>query len=178
MTTDLLQRLQQRDHDAQIELRHRAMPKLRAIALRILKDSIDAEDAAENVFCDFILDHVDKVRHSYAIDAVLRVTIVRNCTRRQATKGRFDSIEDTPLTDDHHPEARIIRVLDEPKLLARLDECMNKLTSRSRCMVRQRIFRNEKLHAIGQVYGITGVAVGKAIRKALKALHQCMEMLK
>jgi len=173
MNADLLERLKQRDPASQQELRLLVFHRVKALCRAILQDEVWAEDMAEDIWMDFLFDHVDRVQHAPAMGAYLRMTTVRRCVRMKSWRKRHDPIDELP--DLQHPERELA-----PDKLARqqdkqrLERCLERLKPQARTVFRLRYEEDLTQDQIASAVGVSKPYIWKVLDKGLKALKACL----
>jgi len=170
----MLEKLRARDHRAQQKLRKRLDPKILAVCRHMLQDQALAQETAEDIWMDFLYEHVDKVQKERALGAYLRMMTVRRCVRIRDWQNRHEEPGDQPPLVGGS-EADMAAALDERRQTARLEECLKRLSRRARRIVRMR-YRNEMTQeSIGKALRVSKQYIGRLIARSLEALRECME---
>jgi RNA polymerase sigma factor (sigma-70 family) len=170
----MLEKLRARDHRAQQELRRRLSPKILAVCRHMLKDEALAQEAAEDIWMDFLYEHVDQVQKERALGAYLRMMTVRRCVRIRDWQKRHEQPEDQPPLVGGS-ETEMVTSLDGRRQTARLEDCLKRLSRRARRIIRMR-YRNEMTQeAIGKALRVSKQYIGRLIARSLEALRECMQ---
>jgi RNA polymerase sigma factor (sigma-70 family) len=170
----MLEKLRARDHRAQQKLRKRLSPKILAVCRHMLQDESLAQETAEDIWMDFLYEHVDKVQKERALGAYLRMMTVRRCVRIRDWQKRHEEPENQPPLVGGS-EAEMAAALDQRLQTARLEECLKQLSRRARRIMRMR-YRNEMTQeAIGKALRVSKQYIGRLIARSLEALRECME---
>lgn len=172
--SDSLTPLQARDPRALAELHQELYRPLQALCFRLLGDSIAAEHAADDVWTDFVVSHVDHLQQGEAAGAYLRMVAVRHCCRLREFQAKHRELPE--LTDDRiGAEDELIRESEARRQTRRLERCLGRLTARARRIVRLRYHREMTQESIGQAVGLTKQYIGRILAKSLEQLRRCME---
>lgn len=174
MTTAMLERLRARDPGAQQELRKRLFGKVKAVCLKVLQNKELAEETAEDIWMDFVYQHVDKVQEEHALGAYLRMMTVRRCVRIRQWQARHDELADqAALSAGSEQDA--VNSLDEMNQVELLERCFSRLSPKVRRVLRLRYFSEMTQDAIGQALGVSKQYVNKVLMKSLEKIRACME---
>ncbi len=172
-TDELLSQLRARDARAIALVRARLLPSLRTLCAGMLANKTLGDEAAEDVVNDFLLSYVETVRQPTAIPAYVRLMAVRRCRRLRAYQQRqvshTESIEHRPS-----PESQVIVEDQRRHLGSKLADCLDRLTPRSRTVLRLRYEHELKLEEIGSLLGSTKQYASRVVTLALAKLHKCM----
>lgn len=172
---DLLARLRARDPETQARVWREHHARLSAICTRILGDAARGEEVAQDVWIDFAYTYVDRVAHPGAMRGYLIMMAIRRA-RRHADRRRRRRREGEPEEQaGEHPERTMVEALHHAALEDRLTDCLDALRPRARQMLRMRFRQELSLREIGEAFGVSKQAVGKAVGKALAALRACIE---
>ncbi len=170
---DVLTLLKNRNRQVQEEVYKAEKMVLEKIAGAILRSSIDAEQLVADVFTDFLFHYVDGVQQSRSIRAYLQMM-----TRRRAIRAREKHLSLVPLQPElrasnsaKDPEERI----DDRLWRQWLDICLRRVRSSARKILKLHFGHGESYSTIGDHLGVTKQAVGKAIKKNLQVLNQCIK---
>lgn len=173
----VLARLRARDPETQAQVWRELHPRLSALCTRIVGDPARGEEVAQDVWIDFAYTYVDRVEKPGAMRGYLIMMAVRRA-RRQAIRRRQHRREGEPEERaSEHQEAPLVEALHHDRLKARLTTCLEELRPRARQMLRMRFREELSLREIGEGFGVSKQAVGKAVRVALAALRACIERL-
>ncbi len=177
MEEDILARLRAREPGAQKELRRAVLPRLVATCARLLSSASCAEELAEDLWNDFLLLHVERLRHASAIHAYLRMMAVTTCRRRNTRAERFADLADAQGAAEASvdPESMLSEAVETRRRQARLAQCLSRLAPRPRALVRMRFSHGLTQEAIGERMGVSKQYVGKVLAKTLDSLRKCME---
>lgn len=169
----LLERLKRREGAAQLELRRSVLPKMVATAQHYLRDEARAEEIAEDVWLDFVLDYVDRIRDERAINRYLHMMTVSRAVRLRRLLRRCEppSERNERTTDPTH---EVIEQIDRPAMVSRLHRCVEALGKKKRRMLRMRFYGDQTFTAIGEALGVSRVYAGRAVREAIEQLTRCM----
>ena len=170
---ELLDQLKARDPAAQAQLRRELFSRVRGTCTRMLRDPVRAEDVAEDIWMDFLFTHVDKVREPRAVSSYLRMMTVRRCMRLREFDARHQEL-DGATEPASNPEESLLGQLDQPRLRARLERCLEKIDGRARWMLQQRFFEEQKLEQIGEAAGVSKQYAGRVVKQSLARLRKCM----
>ncbi len=171
---DLLSRLRAREPRAQEEIRRRLFPRVQAVCLAMLKESVRAEDAAEDIWMDFLFVHVDKVRKESAVGAYLRTLTVRHCLRLRKWQQRHQELDrQAPLVVGSEDDT--LAEVEKRRLFIRLQACLAKLSGKARRILRLRFCHDMTQLNIGQDLGVSKQYAGRVLAKSVESLRRCME---
>ena len=173
---ELLDRLKLRDGQAQLELRQEAFPKVLGTCRHVLKDPVRAEEAAEDIFIDFLYDQVDRVRKSESLWPYLRMMTVRRCIRLRQLERRAKSVDGddlmpAPTVDAEEP---VLCRIDVERDLERLRGCLGRLSNRQKEILRLRFHHELSFSAIGHRLGTSKQYAGRTAKEALGSLRKCV----
>jgi RNA polymerase sigma factor (sigma-70 family) len=173
MNDSLLVKLQARDPAAQQEFRAIAFSKLLSICMQVMKDASAAADLAEDIWMDFLYQHVDKVRQEHAMAAYLRVIAVRRCARVKRWQQFHEELEQHgELADTEGSD--LLSMLEQHRRLKQLGLCLKKLSEKAQGMLHLR-FKNEMTtEAIGVALGVSRQYTSRMLDKSLQQLRRCM----
>jgi len=172
----LLERWDPRDPQRVSEARRALMPSLERICRSILGDGPVAQEVAEDVWTDFLMEHADEVLHPSALPRYLHLMAVRRARRVQELRRRLLPLEGDPGPPEDPPEVAALLAEDERERQRRLARCMSQLTTKCRKVLRLRFHHGRTQEAIGEVFGITKQHAGRILAKALATLRRCMEV--
>ncbi len=177
MADELLSRLKARDRRAQEELRAQMLDRVAAVCRHILGGSSGWREAAEDVWTDFLVEHVQMLRSSAAIAAYLRLMAVRRCTRLKEHQARHEPIGEPfePAESTESPEDALVSNATARSQEAQLLSCLDKLHVRTRRIFRLRYHHDMTQGAIAEIFGLSKQYVGRVLARGLESLRQCME---
>jgi RNA polymerase sigma-70 factor, ECF subfamily len=171
---DLISRTALRDRTAFARLYRDSSPKLFAVALRILKDSAEAEDALQEIYVK-IWGRADRFAGNGTNPMAWLVAIARNHSidvirsRRAATSDIDDHID---LADPaKSPEAEAVAASDR----GRLDNCLDQLESAKADSVRSAYMEGYSYHELAKRHRIPLNTMRTWLRRSLMKLKDCLE---
>jgi RNA polymerase sigma factor (sigma-70 family) len=171
---DLLDKLRVQDRQAQLELRASLLPKAIASCRHVLREKELAENIAEDIWMDFIYQHVDQLKEAKAISSYLRMMTIRRCIRINQWRQKHDTLEEEASLAVGS-ENEVVHNIDQQKYLWHLDHCLAKLNERNRRVMYMRYFQEMTQEAIGQALDVSKQYVGRVIKTSLAAIRTCLE---
>ncbi|MBI5545991.1 MAG: sigma-70 family RNA polymerase sigma factor [Deltaproteobacteria bacterium] len=175
MTEEALLGLRRGDGRTLRDLHAELFPRVRAVCRQLLKAPAVADETAHDVWTDFVVDRAPGLKHPGAIAAYLHMMAVRRCCDQRRLQMRLDERDLAGEADGSESvEAHLAASSEQRELEARLAGCMERLTGRTREVLRMRFHRSMTQEAIGEVFGASKQYVGKVLKKSLEALRRCM----
>lgn len=168
-----LERLKRRDSAAQAELIREETPRVVGVVGSILGKGSRADTLVADLFTDFCMHAVDRVRDGRAVPAYLRMMAVRRARREKERLERH--AEWSESAGGVMPDACAEVALDAKRRRTKLARCLEGLQARSRETLRLHYGHDLSYSEIGARIGRSKQAVGKAVQKDLEALRRCLE---
>ncbi len=175
MPAELLQRLRRREPAAQSELRERYFARTLAVCRHLLRDAVLANEAAEDLWTDFLVAHVDQIESPEAIPAYLRLMAVRRSSRLRDLRERHDELGEHHVDPAVSAETALADESERRAQVNKLQGCLSGLHPRSRRILRLRFHHGMTQEQIGDRFGISKQYIGRVLAKCLAALRQCLE---
>jgi len=175
--SDLLERLKHRDPAAQEQLRREMRPKLTRVCRKVLKAPAHVAETVEDTITDFLLGHVEALRHEEAIVKYLCLMALRRAQRVKRLEARFGELEEAPESSlrSEDAERTLVEAGTNLRREAQLTRCLRRVTPRVRQLLRLRFHHGVTLEAAGDSIGTSKQYVSRLLGKALGALRECME---
>ena len=170
----LLNGLRAREPRAQSAARQHLYPRVLAVCRKMLADPVLAEDTAEDIWMDFLFEHVGKVQHARALSAYLRMMTVRRCVRIRKGRARHTDLDEVAESTGH-PEDGLVSAVDDQRDQDRLQACLDRLDGRARKMLRLRFHLDQTQQTIGRALGVSKQYAGRVIARSLARLRKCLE---
>jgi RNA polymerase sigma-70 factor, ECF subfamily len=171
---ELIQRAKADEHQAQQELKMIVFMKIKTTCLRLLKDPNWAEETAEDIWMDFIYQHIQHLERADGLFSYLKTMTVRRCVRLRETQKKHQE-----LSPQHEPSANdepnLVEQIDVGRQRLKLDRCMGRLKQRDRVLLRMRYFFEMTLDDIGSRNQFSKQYVSKQIERSLMILKRCLE---
>ena len=172
----LLDRVAQGDRAALDELYRRTCRKLFGIALRILDDRKEAEDALQDTYLT-VWGQADRFDARIASPVSWLAIIARNravdrLRRGVVRSGAVPVEEAAPLADDA-PDAESALLAEERS--ARIDECLHRLADDQRRAIRRAFFEGETYASQAEELAIPLSTMKSRVRRGLARLKACLD---
>jgi RNA polymerase sigma factor (sigma-70 family) len=174
VSDELLERLQKGEAGAIRQVQADVLPRLRAVCRTLLGQAL-ADEVAEDVWTDFMVDHVSSLKHSAALPAYLRLMASRRCAELRRFQARHEAVDDGAPDGHEGAEAMLARLGEQRERESRLAACLAVLTESARAVLRMRFHHERTLEAIGATLGVSKQYVGRVVGKSLCALRRCLE---
>ena len=169
----LIARVALRDRQAFTALYDATAPKLMAVALRVLKDAAQAEDAMQDAYVK-IWTHADRFAVTGHSPMTWLVTIVRNTAidRLRARRPMADIADLAEIVSDGRPtaEARAIARSEA----ARIAACMAELDPDRRRAVRAAYLDGASYADLATALGVPLNTIRTWLRRSLIRLRECL----
>jgi len=172
LSEEILDSLKRRDASAQRKARSALFPAVRAVCGRMLNDPMLAEHTAEDIWTEFLFQHVDRVRSARGVLRYLRLTTVRRCARVREVSARY--IDESTIAERISDAPDAIELVASKQQQQRLMSCLQRLTGKVRAVLRMRFAEEMTQEAIGQQTGASKQYVGRVLKQALNRLRRCM----
>lgn len=171
---ELLARVSLRDRRAFSELYDRTSAKLFSVALRILSEQMEAEDAVQEAYVK-IWRNASAFQTGRAAPMTWLITIARNAAIDKARKRRetpmdVDESLNAPSSDPSPEDFALMA--DDHK---RLRDCLDELEEAQRGVVRSAFFTGRTYNEIAEKLDTPLGTVKSWIRRSLVKLRSCLE---
>jgi RNA polymerase sigma-70 factor (ECF subfamily) len=171
---ELIARVSLRDRRAFSEIYDRTSAKLYSVALRILNDDMEAEDAVQEAYVK-IWRNAARFEQGRAAPMTWLITIARNAAIDRARKRRETTAEPEEALAkpslDPSPEEVALMADDH----ARLRKCLNELEETHRNVVRTAFFTGRTYAEIAEGIEKPLGTVKSWVRRSLMKLRECLE---
>ncbi|MEO1309966.1 MAG: sigma-70 family RNA polymerase sigma factor [Pseudomonadota bacterium] len=172
---DLLRRIAARDRPAFDALYQATAPHLYAIALRILKSSVDAEEAVQETYLKIWtkghLFEEQGVSANAWLTSIARNTAIDKARRRSRTERHGELKDDLLVDDAPDPEALAARSSEAAAVRA----CLEELPADRRTLLRRAFFEGLSYPEIAERTETALSTVKSRIRRSLKVLGRCLD---
>ncbi len=169
----LLRRLARGDDAALAELVRRHQQRVYQIAYRLLRDPLEAEDAAQEVFIK-VYENAHRFEPKASVAAWLHRITANHCLnvlRRRRPTESLDQ-EEAPAAPD--PGASPLELLEERDLHRRLEELLNGLPENQRRALILKRYAGLSYQEIGAELGLSPQAVDGLLKRARQTLKQAL----
>ncbi|MGA8571829.1 MAG: RNA polymerase sigma factor [Desulfobaccales bacterium] len=171
----LLKRLARGDAEALEEFVRRHQQRVYQIAYRLLRDHLEAEDAAQEVFLK-VYENAHRFEPKAKVSAWLHRITANHCLnllrRRRPMVGSLDQEEGTGPPD---PGANPLEVLEEMDLHRRLEELLGELPENQRRALVLKRFVGLSYQEIGEVLELSPQAVDGLLKRARQFLKKALK---
>jgi len=170
----LLRRLARGEDAALTELVRRHQQRVYQIAYRLLRDPLEAEDAAQEVFIK-VYENAHRFKPKASVAAWLHRITANHCLnqlRRRRPQESLDQ-EDAPAAPD--PGASPLDLLEEQDLNRRLEGLLNSLPENQRRALILKQFAGLSYQEIGEELGLSAQAVDGLLKRARQFLKKALE---
>ena len=169
----LIARVALRDRKAFAELYDVTAPKLMAVALRVLKDSAQAEDAMQDAYVK-IWTHADRFAVTGHSPMTWLVTIVRNTAidRLRTRRPMADIADLAEVVADGRPDAEARAIARSEA--ARIAACMAELDPDRRRAVRAAYLDGASYADLAAALGVPLNTIRTWLRRSLIRLRECL----
>lgn len=170
----LLRRLARGEAAALTELVRRHQQRLYHVAYRLLRDSLEAEDAVQEVFLK-VYENAHRFEPKAKVSAWLHRITANHCLnllRRRRPQESLDQ-EGTPAPPD--PGASPLELLQEKDLSRRLEELLNTLPENQRRALILKRFADLSYQEIGEELGLSPQAVDGLLKRARQFLKKALQ---
>jgi RNA polymerase sigma-70 factor, ECF subfamily len=170
----LLRRLTKGDDGALAELIRRHQPRLFHLAYRLLKDSMEAEDALQEVFVK-VFEHAARFEPQSTVAAWLNRITANHCLNRLRQRRPAESLdqENSPVAADAGPSP--LEALEEADLSQRLEALLAGLPENQRRALILKRFGGLSYAEIGAEMGLSPQAVDGLLKRARQTLKHALQ---
>lgn len=170
----LLRRIARGDSHALTELIRRHQTRLYQVAFRLLKDSLEAEDALQEVFIK-VYENAHRFEPKSTVSAWLHRITANQCLNILRQRHPQESLdgEDAPLVPDS--QATPLEALEEADLARRLEGLLQALPENQRRALVLKRFANLSYQEIAEEMGLSPQAVDGLLKRARQTLKKALE---
>ncbi|WP_425407862.1 sigma-70 family RNA polymerase sigma factor [Hyphococcus sp.] len=172
---EILARVSLRDRAAFNELYDRTSAKLFAVALRILNEQGDTEDAVHDAYIN-VWRKADTFQASRATGMTWLITIVRNAAIDRARKRRAPAadIDSRPDIASDEPSPEDLATLSDD--YRRLAHCLGELEDPQHGVIRDAFFKGRTYAEIADGLNRPLGTIKSWVRRSLLKLRDCLEL--
>lgn len=171
---ELLERMKEDDTDAYRELVERHIDRAYGLALRMLKNSADAEDATQDAFVKAWRNRQGWQSGKAKFSTWLYRVVVNRCIDFQrAPRGQW--IEDVPEPADEADDAPT--ALHKRQIYGQLDGAMAQLPARQRAAVALSYYEDLSNGEIAEVLGLSISAVESLLKRGRQGLRALLKQV-
>ncbi len=166
---DLIERARAGDREAFGAVAAEAIDRLFAIAVRVLDNRHDAEDAVQSALVDAWRD-LPKLRDVDRFDAWLYRLLIRSCYEHAGSRRRFSTqVHELRLEPSHSDSSANLADRDQ------IERAFRRLTIEQRAVVVLHHYRSMSLKETAEVLGIAEGTARSRLHYALKTLRAAIE---
>ncbi len=172
----LLRRVARDDEEALAELIRRHQGRVYRIAYRLLKDPLEAEDAAQEVFLK-VYQHARTFEPKAKVSTWLNRITANHCLNLLRQRRPVQSLdqEEWPSLPDPGPSP--LEALEEQDLGRRLEAALACLPENQRRALVLKRFAGLSYREIGAEMGLSAAAVDGLLKRARQSLKQALQDL-
>jgi RNA polymerase sigma-70 factor (ECF subfamily) len=170
----LIRRVAKGQEDALAELIRRHQPRLYHLALRLVKDPMEAEDVLQEVFVK-AFEAAARFEPRSTVAAWLNRITANHCLNRLRQRHPQDSLngEDAPPVADGGPTP--LEALESQDLSRRLEALLQALPGNQRQALVLKRFGGLSYQEIGEEMGLSRQAVDGLLKRARKTLKDALK---
>jgi RNA polymerase sigma-70 factor (ECF subfamily) len=170
----LLRRLARGEEAALTELVRRHQQRVYQIAYRLLRDPLEAEDAAQEVFIK-VYENAHRFEPKASVAAWLHRITANHCLNLLRRRRPHDSLDQEEAPSHPDPGASPLEILEERDLHRRLEELLNSLPENQRRALVLKRYAGLSYQEIGQELGLSPQAVDGLLKRARQTLKQALQ---
>ena len=170
----LLRRIARGESAALAELIRRHQNRLYQLAYRFLKDSLEAEDALQEVFLK-VYEHAFRFEPQGSVSAWLNRITANHCLNRLRSRVPQESLDtaEAPEVRDH--QASPLEALEEQELSQRLEALLAALPENQRRALILKRFAGLSYQEIADSLGLSVDAVDGLLKRARQFLKKALQ---
>ncbi len=169
----LLRRMAKEDEAALAELMRRHQTRLYNLALRLLRDPLEAEDALQEVFFK-AYRHAGRFQPVATVAAWLNRITANHCLNRLRGRQPLDSLDEGSASGPADPGPSPMEALEEADLTRRLEILLDRLPENQRRALVLKQFGGLSYAEIGEELGLSPQAVDGLIKRARQTLRKAL----
>ncbi len=170
----LLRRLARGDDAALTELIRRHQQRVYHLAYRLLRDPLEAEDAAQEVFIK-VYENAHRFEPKASVTAWLHRITANHCLNLLRRRRPQESLDQEEAPSPPDPGATPLEALEEADLNRRLEELLNSLPENQRRALVLKRFGDLSYQEIGEELGLSPQAVDGLLKRARQTLKQALK---
>jgi RNA polymerase sigma-70 factor (ECF subfamily) len=170
----LLRRLAGGEEAALTELVRRHQQRVYQIACRLLRDPLEAEDAAQEVFIK-VYENAHRFEPKASVAAWLHRITANHCLNLLRRRRPQESLDQEESPNPPDPGASPRELLEEADLNRRLEELLNALPENQRRALVLKRFAGLSYQEIGAEMGLSPQAVDGLLKRARQTLKQALQ---
>ncbi len=170
----LLRRLARGEDDALTELVRRHQHRVYQIAYRLLRDPLEAEDAAQEVFLK-VYENAHRFEPKASVAAWLHRITANHCLNMLRRRRPLESLDREGAATPADPGATPLESLEEQDLNRRLEELLNTLPENQRRALVLKRFAGLSYQEIGAELGLSPQAVDGLLKRARQFLKKALQ---
>ena len=172
--SNLICRVALQDRRAFDQLYQLTSRKLFGVALRMLKDPAEAEDAIQEIYVR-IWQKADRFRPGEAQPMSWLIAIARNLSIDRLRRRKPVSVPINEATDVADPMPGPDVVTDQSKQRSRLDDCLSKLNARKAEAVKSAYVEGYSYQELADRFEIPLNTIRTWLRRSLLSLRDCLK---
>ncbi len=170
----LLRRVAGGDEAALTELVRRHQLRVYHIAFRLLRDPLEAEDAAQEVFLK-VYENAHRFEPKAKVSAWLHRITANHCLNLLRRRRPQESLDQEGADVPADPGANPLEALEEADLNRRLEELLNTLPENQRRALVLKRFAGLSYQEIGEELGLSPQAVDGLLKRARQFLKKALQ---
>lgn len=170
----LLRRVARGEAAALTELIRRHQPRVYQIAYRLLKDPLEAEDAAQEVFIK-VYDHAHRFEPKARVAAWIHRITANYCLNILRQRHPHDSLDQAESPSVPDTGATPLEALEEQELRRRLEVLLDALPENQRRALILKRFGDLSYQEIAAEMGLSPQAVDGLLKRARQFLKQALQ---
>ncbi len=170
----LLRRLAGGEEEALTELVRRHQQRVYHIAFRLLRDPLEAEDAAQEVFLK-VYENAHRFEPKASVAAWLHRITANHCLNLLRRRRPQESLDREDAVSPPDPGATPLEALEEQDLNRRLEELLQGLPENQRRALVLKRFAGLSYQEIGEELGLSPQAVDGLLKRARQFLQKALQ---
>jgi RNA polymerase sigma-70 factor, ECF subfamily len=170
----LLRRLARGDDEALTELVRRHQHRVYQIAYLLLRDPLEAEDAAQEVFLK-VYENAHRFEPKASVAAWLHRITANHCLNQLRRRRPQESLDQEDAAAPPDPGATPLEALEERDLNQRLEELLNNLPENQRRALVLKRFAGLSYQEIGTELDLSPQAVDGLLKRARQTLKKALK---
>lgn len=173
----LIEQLRRQNPSAQRLFWQRHWNDIYPICKKILGETADATDIASAVLSDFMMRHVQQIKHPEATTSYVRLIAIRRAVRLKERRGhesaKHERVDLAGVEDTDQPSAEDKALVST--LQPHVERCLGQLGNQAQQVLRLRFHNDMSNQRIAQLKGVSKQYIGRLVTKSLVAMRRCLQ---
>ena len=149
--------------------------EVQKICAKVLNNNADSVDIAMDVLTDFIYKYAHNLSNAKAMRSYIRLMAVRRSLNHKQKQAKLHELNTETQKDEKASDPEESAGL---AILSRhLNDCVDKLSSKSRQAIRLKYRKDITNEEIGSILGFSKQYTGRLLSSSLKLLKDCLQKI-